>query len=145
MFPHKIMWTFCSKCAKTNNSRLWCYNQDQNDPDRDGDWYKRCMKKVKSLGNFIHNVNVLKTGGDDLVVVKRPCKDRNVEEYLPNLVFIAMVFTLSKNYGSTPKTASSEKEKKMLSLNLRTQKRNPKIFLMLAILFNKQSVYFQHH
>ena len=41
------------------------------------------LKHLKCLGNFAHNVNSIKQNKNDIVVVKRPTKQRLVHEYLP--------------------------------------------------------------
>lgn len=41
------------------------------------------LKRLKCLGNFVHNVKTLKQKKCDIVVVKRPTKSRKVSEYLP--------------------------------------------------------------
>lgn len=45
--------------------------------------YQRGLKRIKCLGNFIHNVKSLKEKKCDIVVVKRPTKPRTIYEYLP--------------------------------------------------------------
>ena len=45
--------------------------------------YQKGLKRLKCLGNFIHNVKSLKENKNDIVVVKRPSKARNISEYLP--------------------------------------------------------------
>lgn len=45
--------------------------------------YKDGLKKLKCLGNFLHNIETLNNGGADIVVVKRPSKARKVSDYFP--------------------------------------------------------------
>ena len=45
--------------------------------------YNLGLKRLKCLGNFVHNVKTLKQKKCDIVVVKRPTKSRKVSEYLP--------------------------------------------------------------
>jgi hypothetical protein len=45
--------------------------------------YQKGLKRLKCLGNFVHNVKALKEETNDIVVVKRPSKERKVSEYLP--------------------------------------------------------------
>lgn len=47
------------------------------------DVYHKGLKRLKCLGNFVHNVESLRENKNDIVVVKRPSKVRNVNEYLP--------------------------------------------------------------
>ena len=45
--------------------------------------YQRGLKRLKCMGNFLHNITSLKENNNDIVVVKRPSKLRKISEYLP--------------------------------------------------------------
>lgn len=45
--------------------------------------YQNTLTRLRCEGNFKHNIKVLKEGGTDIVVVKRPTKKRKVSEFLP--------------------------------------------------------------
>lgn len=45
--------------------------------------YQKGLKRLKCLGNFVHNVKSLNGNKNDIVVVKRTSKARKVSEYLP--------------------------------------------------------------
>ena len=45
--------------------------------------YQAGLRQIKCLGNFVHNIKSLKEKKNDIVVVKRPTKQRLINEYLP--------------------------------------------------------------
>ena len=47
------------------------------------DAYNNELTRLRNLGNFKYNVEVLKKGGTEIVVVKRPSKNRRVRDFLP--------------------------------------------------------------
>jgi hypothetical protein len=48
-----------------------------------GDRRKKGLKRLKNLGSFKHNIEVLKKGSGQLKVIRRPKAEHRVDEYLP--------------------------------------------------------------
>ena len=82
---------YCEKILKyrIGNHLVCCHANEEEVQDifkcskQDTKAKRQAIEKIKHMGNFNHNIKVLKNGKGELIVARRSRKDSNVKDYLP--------------------------------------------------------------